>query len=177
MYFCKFLLGKCMSNYFFSLSSFICNNFEFICSTESGIEWSSLHLHKVLFHSSGERILFFRPSTYLRSFISINIFSLPWANSHRGKTKYCGNKIYMKRIIWFSTCHKMFATKPSIVNLLLRFGPVLSLHCCNPLFMLFCCLLIFHGKKSINLDILPTFSTHICALYCTTTVWHPYNNC
>ena len=29
MHFSKFLLGECMSNYFFSLSSFICYNFEF----------------------------------------------------------------------------------------------------------------------------------------------------
>ena len=50
----------------------------------------------------------------------------------------------------------MFATKPTIVNLLLRFGSVLSVHCCNPLFTSFCCLLSFHGRKSIKL----IFSSH-----------------
>ena len=43
----------------------------------------------------------------------------------------------------------MFATKPSIVHLLFRFGPVLSLHCCNPLVIIV--------RKSIELDILITF--------------------
>ena len=52
----------------------------------------------------------------------------------------------------------MFTTKPSIVNLLLRFGPVLSVYCCNPLFMSFCCLLSVHGRKSIKLDLLTHFS-------------------
>ena len=128
-----------------------------------------------MFHSSWESFFFVLVSSmFLRSFILINTFSLPWGTSYRDKSKYCGNIIYMKRIIWFSTCHKMFTTKPSIVNLLLKFGPVLSLHCYNPPLTSFCCLLISHGRKSIKL-ILITFSLHTCALYCT-TVWHIYNN-
>ena len=43
--------------------------------------------------------------------------------------------------------------------------------------MSFCCLLIFHGRKSRKLVILIIFSLHICALYCTTTVWDFYSNC
>ena len=130
-----------------------------------------------MFHFSWENPLFLIlvSSTFLRSFIPINTFSLPRVTSHRDKSKYCGRMIYMKKIIWFSACHKMYATKPSIVNLLLRFGSVLSLHCCNPIFTSFYCLLIFHGRNSIKLEILITFSSIIFVLYCTATVCHLYS--
>ena len=179
MHFSKFLLGECMSNYFFSLSSFICYNFEFYLFDASWYWMLILYIYiKRCFIFLGRAFYFFFfilvSSTFLRSFILINTFSLPRVTSHRDKNKYCGNMISMKKIIWFSACHKMFATKPNIVNLLLMFGSVLSLHCCNPIFTSFCCLLIFHGRNSIKLEILITFSSIMFVLYCTATVCHLY---
>ena len=51
----------------------------------------------------------------------------------------------------------MFTTKRSIVNLLLRFRSVLALQCCIPLFVSSYFLLSFHGRKSIQINLIVTF--------------------
>ena len=118
-----------MSNYFFSLSSFIWYYFEFYLFNTVWYWMFILYIYiNCCFILAGRVfflfIYFFVPvsCTFLRSFISMNTFSLPRGTSHRDRSKYCGDIICMKRTIWFSTCHKMFTTNPSIVNLHLRLG-------------------------------------------------------
>ena len=171
-----------MSNYFFSFEFLYLLQFWVIFSRHNLVlNAHPLHLQKVFFHSCWESLFFIFfvlvSSMFLRSSISVNTFPLPWGTSHRDKSKYCGNIICMESIIWFRTYHKMFTTKPSIAKLFLKFESILSIPCSNPLFTSFCSLLIFHGTKPVKLDILITFLSHICALYCATTVWHLYNNC
>ena len=78
-----------------------------------------LNLHKAFFHSSCECLFilfFFRPEIF---HIDQYFFSSSRHQSQgqKANTVYI---IYMKRIIWFSICCKIFATRPRTVNLLLQ---------------------------------------------------------
>ena len=165
-----------MSNYFFSLSSFISCIFKFYLFNTIWYLMLILYIYiKRCFILLGG-LFFFRPGfQHVFEIFHINQY---FFSSLRHQLQG------QKQILWehnlYEEDHLIQHLSQNVhykaqhCQLASQVGPVLSLHCYNPPFTSFCCLLISHGRKSIKL-ILITFSLHTCALYCT-TVWHIYNN-